>query len=90
MMAPRQAPDPRAMPATGPADAVPAEYNAGGQIADLQAEIERRMRADLRLPSPDTGADRVEATIQRLSVAGGYLALGAGYVAAAAAWFYLA
>ena len=90
MMASRQTPDPRATPAPGPATAVPAEYDAGGQIADLQAEIERRMRADLRLPSPDVGVHRTEAFVQRLSVAAGYIALGAGYVAAATAWFYLA
>lgn len=90
MMASRQTSDPRATPAPGPANAVPAEYDAGGQIADLQAQIERRMRADLRLPPPDSGADRTEAVVQRLSVAAGYLALGTGYIAAVMAWFYLA
>ncbi len=90
MMAHRRAPDPRAAGHRGPAAEMPAQFESGGQIADLQAEIERRMRADLRLPRPDAGADRIETLVQRLSIAGGYVALGTGYVAAAAAWFYLA
>ncbi len=90
MMAQRRAPGSRATDHSGPLGAMAAPFVPGGQIADLQAEIERRMRADLRLPAPDVGADRIETLVHRLSVAGGYVALATGYVAAVAGWFYLA
>lgn len=69
-------------------DAADHAYDAGGHIAQLQADLARRLAGggadELRPAEPP--AERI---IRFLSVAGGYLALSAGYGAAALAIAYV-
>jgi hypothetical protein len=65
-------------------------YEAGGHVAQLQADLARRLASEALAPGSALVASPTERAVRLLSVAGGYAALLAGYVAVAAAIAYWA
>lgn len=73
----------------GLAASPPAGYDAGGQIAELQAQIERRLRFEAISATRNAQVNRVERAVRIMSVGSGYVALGLGYLLAVGGYLYL-